>query len=104
MFWEVSSGEPSPKSHEYDAIVPSGSEEPAALNPTSSGALPLSGVAVIRATGNWLPAPADVVHAPATKAALVSRHSCTKRKRFNGSPPPPADHRPVGTLTSCSPA
>ena len=41
----------SPKSHEYEAIVPSGSDELLPLNDTVNGASPEVGVALIAATG-----------------------------------------------------
>ena len=42
---------PSPKSNRYDAIDPLGSEEPAALATTASGASPVDGVTTNFATG-----------------------------------------------------
>ena len=50
----------SPKSHSYDSIVPSGSEEPEPMKVTSRGALPVNGVAEITAVGEAL-AVADTV-------------------------------------------
>src|SRR6185369_10169658 len=50
----------SPKSHKYDAIVPSASEELLPLKDTLSGASPEVGVALIAATGGWLPLPAGI--------------------------------------------
>ena len=45
--------EPSPKSHSYEAMESSGSEEPAEENATTSGALPEDGVATALTTGAW---------------------------------------------------
>src|SRR5436190_405556 len=45
---------PSPKSNRYEAIEPSGSEEPDASAVTASGSVPDDGVTVSAALGGWL--------------------------------------------------
>src|SRR5260221_518157 len=60
---------PSLKSNRYEAMVPSVSEEAEALAVTLSGAVPLEGVTVSRATGGWLPAAVTVTVAAAVPVA-----------------------------------
>src|SRR5947208_3370750 len=69
---------PSLKSNLYDAIVPSASDEVEASAVTASGAVPLEGVTVSRATGGWLGAVA-VTTADAVPVAPLSSVtvSCT---------------------------
>src|SRR5438045_5268833 len=50
---------PSPKSNRYDTMRPSGSEDAPARAVTASGAVPIDGVTVSRATGGRL-APGEV--------------------------------------------
>jgi hypothetical protein len=83
----VSTGLPSPKSHEYPTIVPSLSDEPAELNTTDNGAVPLDGVTPTTATGATFPPPAPGVVHPATNPNAPNTHANTQRRRRIGSPP-----------------
>ena len=60
---------PLPKSHAYEVIVPSGSEEPDPLNDTAYGALPAVPVEPMAAVGAMLSGSATVT---VTDSVLVS--------------------------------
>ena len=63
---------PSPKFHEYEAIDPSGSDEPDPFSVTVNGALPEAGVAVARAMGGVLGAATVIVSVSELVLLLLS--------------------------------
>ena len=74
-------GLPSPKFHEYEAIDPSGSLDPAEEKNTSSGAWPSRGEPLAKAMGAWLPPGPDDGGTHADAASATAPNNATTNTR-----------------------